>query len=302
MVFGDFLSVARRRLVHPWPLVEYLLLTTQTHALCGSLAFFAMLGFYPLSTLLISLAKYVLRSPEVLGVVRLTLYSYFPTSQDFLLRNLETSSRTNDVTVLGTLWILLGGAGVFIPLETAFNQLWGFTRHRPYWHNQLVGLALTTACWALLVGVVIGLGHVPFGSREPALPVVGVVVGAAALFLVYRFLPHGGVPTATVLPAALFSALTAEGVRHVFLWVLPLLNLQDSHGPFRVSVSFLVFVYVETFVLLAGAYLAAEATGERAIRKLEPTAAATPATAPEASGPAGEPAEAARMSSSTTPQ
>ncbi len=288
MAFGDFLSVARRRLVHPWPLVEYLLLTTQTHALCGSLAFFAMLGFYPLSMLLMSLAKYVLHSPEVLGVVRLTLYSYFPTGQDFLLRNLDTSARLyGDVTVVGTLWILLGGAGVFIPLETAFNQLWGFTRHRPYWHNQLVGLALTTVCWALLVGVVIGLGHLPFGSREPALPVVGVVVGAVALFLVYRFLPHGGVPTAAVAPAAIFSALMAEAVRHLFLLVLPLLNLQDSHGPFRVSVSFLVFVYVETFVLLAGAYLAAEATGERAIRRLEGTA--TPATPePEPSSPALE--------------
>ncbi len=287
----DFLSVARRRLVHPWPLVEYLLLTTQTHALCGSLAFFAMLGFYPLSLLLTSLAKYVLHSREVLDVVRLTLYSYFPTGQDFLLRNLDTSSRLyGDVTVVGTLWILLGGAGVFIPLETAFNQLWGFSRHRPYWHNQLVGLALTTACWALLVGVVIGLGHLPFGSREPALPVVGVVVGAVALFLVYRFLPHGGVPTATVLPAAILTALMAEGVRHVFLFVLPLLNLQDSHGPFRVSVSFLVFVYVETFVLLAGAYLAAEATGERAIRRLAPAAApATPEL--ESPSPALEPQE-----------
>ena len=265
MVFGDFLSVARRRVAHPWPLVDYLLLTTQTHALCGSLAFFAMLGFYPLSLLLISLAKYVLRSPEVLGVVRLTLYSYFPEGQDFLLRNLETSSRLyGDVTLLGTLWILLGGAGVFIPLETAFNQLWGFTRHRPYWHNQLVGLVLTTACWSLLVGLVLGLGRLPFGSRAPALPVVGVVVGAVALFLVYRFLPHGGVPTAAVLPAAVFTALMAEGVRHVFLFVLPLLNLQDSHGPFRVSVSFLVFVYVEAFVLLGGASLAAEATRERA--------------------------------------
>ena len=290
MVFGDFFSVVRRRLAHPWPLLEYLLLTTQTHALCGSLAFFAMLGFYPLSLLLMSLAKHVLRSPEVLGVVRLTLDSYFPTGQDFLLRNLETSSRVDDVTPLGTLWILLGGAGVFIPLETAFNHLWGFSKHRPYWHNQLVGLALTTACWALLVGVVIGLGRLPFGSREPALPVVGVVVGALALFLVYRFLPHGGVPTAAVLPAALLTALMAEGVRHVFLFVLPLLNLQESHGPFRVSVSFLVFVYVETFVLLAGAYLAAEATGERAMRRLEPTLAAA-APEPETSSLAVEPQE-----------
>ncbi len=275
-MFRDFLSVARRRLAHPWPLVGYLLLTTQTHALCGSLAFFAMLGFYPLSLFLISLAKHVLRSPEVLDVVRLTLYSYFPVGQDFLLRNLETSSRiSREVTVLGALWILLGGAGVFIPLETAFNQLWGFTKHRPYWHNQLVGLALTAACWALLVGLVLALGRLPFGSRGLALPVVMVVVGAVALFLVYRFLPHGGVPTATVLPAAVFTALAAEVVRHLFALVLPLLKLPQSHGPFHVSVSFLVFVYVETFVLLAGAYLAAEAAGERATRPPAPPASPT---------------------------
>jgi len=270
-MFGDFLSVARRRLAHPWPLLEYLLLTTQTHALCGSLAFFAMLGFYPLSLLLISLAKHVLRSPEALDVVRLALYSYFPVGQDFLLRNLETSSRVSGhVTVLGSLWILLGGAGVFIPLETAFNQLWGFTRHRAYWHNQLVGLVLTAACWSLVVGLVLALGHLPFGIRGPALPVVMVVVGAVAVFLVYRFLPHGGVPTAAVLSAAIFTAVTAEVVRHVFALVLPLLKLPDSHGPFHVSVSFLVFVYVESFVLLGGAYLAAEATVERSARQPAP--------------------------------
>jgi uncharacterized BrkB/YihY/UPF0761 family membrane protein len=235
-----------------------------------------MLGFYPLSLLLISLAKHVLRSPEALDAVRLTLYSYFPVGQDFLLRNLETSSRVSgDVTVLGSLWILLGGAGVFIPLETAFNQLWGFTRHRPYWHNQLVGLVLTTACWALVVGLVLALGGLPFASRWLALPVVMVVVGAVALFLVYRFLPHGSVPAATVLPAAAFTAVAAEVVRHVFAFILPHLGLPDSHGPFHVSVSFLVFVYVETFVFLGGAYLAAEATGERSIRQLAPPASPT---------------------------
>jgi uncharacterized BrkB/YihY/UPF0761 family membrane protein len=272
---GDFLSVARRRLAHPWPLVDYLLLTTQTHALCGSLAFFAMLGFYPFSLLLMSLARHVLRSPETLEAVRLTLYSYFPVGQSFLLRNLESSSRAyGEVTVLGALWILLGGAGVFIPLETAFNHLWGFTRHRPYWHNQVVGLVLTTACWALLVALVVGLGHLPLGLRAPALPFVTVVLGAAALFLVYRFLPQGRVRGAAVLPAALLTAVTAELVRRLFALVLPLLRLPDSHGPFHVSISFLVFVYVESFVLLGGAYLAAEATRERAAR-LAPSAEST---------------------------
>jgi uncharacterized BrkB/YihY/UPF0761 family membrane protein len=265
-VFADFLSVVRRRLARPVPLVRYLFLTTETHALCGALAFFAMLAFYPVSLLLVSLAKHVLRSPEALDVVRLALQSYYPVGQDFLLRNLEVSSRLlgDGVSLHGTLWILLGGAGVFIPLEMAFNHLWGFPEHRPYWSNQLVGLVLTLAWWAVAVALVLALARLPPVARLPLLFIGVVVGGAAALYFVYRFLPHGRVPTAAALPAAVLTAATAEVVRWLFALVLPLLRLPESQGPFHVSVSFLVFIYVEAFVLLAGASLAAEATHERA--------------------------------------
>ena len=241
-------------------------MTTETHALCGALAFFAMLGFYPVSLLLVSLAKYALRSPAALDVVRLALQSYYPVGQDFLLRNLEASSRRfgEDVSLHGALFILLGGAGVFVPLEMAFNRLWGFAEHRPYWRNQLVGLVLTLVCWALAVALVLVLAPLPPVARLPLLWLGGVLVGAAALFLVYRVLPHGRVPMAVALPAAIITAVAAEAVRWLFALVLPLLQLQRSQGPFHVSVSFLLFVYVEAFVLLAGAYLAAEATRERA--------------------------------------
>jgi membrane protein len=266
VVFGDFLSVARRRLARPLPLVRYLFLTTETHALCGALAFFAMLAFYPVSLLLVSLAKHVLQSPEALDVVRLALQSYYPVSQDFLLRNLEASSTLvgDGVSPHGVLWILLGGAGVFIPLEMAFNHLWGFPEHRPYWRNQLVGLVLTLAWWTLVVVMVLALARAPLVARAPLLLVGVVLGGAGALYLVYRFLPHGKVPTAAALPAALLTAVTAEAVRWLFALVLPLLRLPQSQGPFHVSVSFLVLVYVEAFVLLGGAYLAAEVTRERA--------------------------------------
>lgn len=265
MVFADFLSVVRRRLARPVPLVRYLFLTTETHALCGALAFFAMLAFYPVSLLLVSLAKHVLRSPEALDVVRLALQSYYPVSQDFLLRNLEVSSRLfgEVVSLQGALWILLGGAGVFIPLEMAFNRLWGFSEHRPYWKNQLVGLVLTLAWWALAVALVLALARLPPVARAPLLLVGGVLCGSIALYLVYRVLPHGEVPTAAALPAALLTAVTIEAVRWIFALVLPLLRLPQSQGPFHVSVTFLVFVYVEAFVLLGGAFLAAEAARER---------------------------------------
>jgi uncharacterized BrkB/YihY/UPF0761 family membrane protein len=82
------------------------------------------------------------------------------------------------------------------------------------------------------------------------------------IFLLYRFLPRGSVPGRAALPAAVGTAVAAEVVRWAFTLALPLLELQRSQGPFHVSVSFLLFCYVETFVVLTGAYLAAEATRE----------------------------------------
>jgi uncharacterized BrkB/YihY/UPF0761 family membrane protein len=261
---GAFRRVLVRHLRRPLPLSSYLFLSIETHALCGALAFFAMLGFYPLSLLMVSLARDVARSPEAHQVVRLALQTYYPAGQEFLIRNLEASSlRFRDqLSVAAALWIFLGGAGVFIPLEMAFNRLWRFARPRPYWHNQFVGLGLTLAFWALGVAVVLGASRVGAPWRLAALWAGTLVATAVAIVMGYRFLPHGHVPFAAALPAGLLAAVVGEVVRWAFILVLPRLDLPGSHGPFHVSVSFLVFAYVEAFVLLGGAFLAAETTRE----------------------------------------
>jgi uncharacterized BrkB/YihY/UPF0761 family membrane protein len=262
---GAFRRVLACHLRRPLPLASYLFLSIETHALCGALAFFAMLGFYPVSLLMVSLARDVARSPEAHQVVRLALQTYYPAGQEFLIRNLEASSlRFRDqLGVAAALWILLGGAGVFIPLEMAFNRLWRFSKPRPYWHNQLVGFGLTIAFSALGVAVVLGAAPFPSPWRSIALWAGMLVAGGAAILMGYLFLPHGHVPLGAAAPAAFLATLVGEVVRWVFRFLLPRLDLPGSHGPFHVSISFLVFVYVEAFVLLGGAFLAAEATRER---------------------------------------
>jgi len=262
---GAFRRVLARHLRRPLPLASYLFLSLETHALCGALAFFAMLGFYPLSQLMVSLARDVARSPEAHQVVRLALQPYYPAGQAFLIRNLEASSLRlrDELSVTAALWSCLGGAGVFIPLEMAFNRLWGFGRPRPYWHNQLVGLGLTIAFWALALAVVLGVARLGSPWRPVALGAGTLLAVGVAILMGYLFLPHGRVPLAAALPAAALAAVVGEIVRRGFLLLLPRLDLPGSQGPFHVSISFLVFAYVEAFVLLGGAFLAAETTHAR---------------------------------------
>src|SRR5262245_23381544 len=136
-------------------LFRYLVLQTETHAFCLGLACAALIGFYPFCFLLLSVAENVFKWERPAEVVIALLYEYYP-RPDFLVSNLKASlgqsGRTMDLS--SVLWVLLGAAGVFIPLESGLNRLWKVEVDRPYWRNQLVGLTLTVACALLAFGFV----------------------------------------------------------------------------------------------------------------------------------------------------
>jgi membrane protein len=253
-------------------LARYLVLRTETHAYCAALAFFSLVGFYPFATLLLWIARFVVRWRPAETVVLETLREYYPEGKEFLLRNLDLSvndkgSSWHPITIF---WVLLGAAGIFIPLETAFNQVWGVKEHRPYWKNQAVGFLLTAGCCALAVIFVLataGLQHLAESTVEGrfaiqvlrylALHLLALAFSVMVIFMFYKLLPNAHVPIAPVLRAAVLAGIVAEGVRFLYQFLLPLLHLQAEHGPYYVSVSFVLLAYFETFVLIGGTYLAA---------------------------------------------
>lgn len=255
-------------------LFRYLALSTETHAFCGALAFFALLAFYPASSLILGLSGRWL-GPAAHETVLQALREYYPEGQAFLVRNLEvTAARTmRGLQVHSAAWILLGAAGFFVPLETAFNRLWAAREHRSYWRNQLVGFLLTSATCVLALAFVLftawlrslGSGPAARGFATGALRLGAVGFAVAATFLFYRFLPNRRVRSRDVLPAALIAGVVAEAVRGLYMLALPYLALSRSQGPYYVSVSFALLAYVEAFVILGGAFLAStwEALRER---------------------------------------
>src|SRR5215471_4737611 len=134
-----------------FPLFRYLLLQTETHAFCLALACAALIGFYPFCVLLLTVMKHQLHWETGYQVLLNTLRTFYPTARDFLINNLEVSVKSagRGLELGSVLWVFLGAAGVFIPLEAGLNRLWKVEQDRPYWLNQVVGLTLTFAIWAL---------------------------------------------------------------------------------------------------------------------------------------------------------
>jgi membrane protein/epoxyqueuosine reductase len=255
-----------------FPLFRYLLLQTETHAFCLGLAAASLLAFFPGCLVILAVFKDILKwkgASEVLLVY--VVQTYFPIDQDFVISNLRArlammGQRTG---IASLLWVLLGAAGVFVPLETALNRLWNVEKDRPYWLNQIVGFTLTICCTLLallfvsiataLHGGVARMGPLPFNIVRSALHFTVTRVTMTCFFMVtifafYKFLPNTRIPGRQVLPAAILAGILAELVRVIFVRFVP--DLAPTQGPFYVSVTFLLLVYFETFVVLGCAFLA----------------------------------------------
>jgi membrane protein/epoxyqueuosine reductase len=251
-----------------FPLFRYLVLQTETHAFCLALAAAALLGFFPTCLVMLTIFKNVLRwdgaYEELLNMVR----TYFPIDQEFVVRNLKAWLVVPRNGVGSLLWVLLGAAGVFVPLETALNRLWRVHEDRPYWLNQVMAFTLTIGCTlvALLflsistelhqVVRYLPLEFVRSGTHFIVTRITMTSFFMTMIFAFYKFLPNKKISAKQVLPAAILAGALAELVRVIFIQVVP--NFYPTQGPFATSVTFLLLVYFETFVLLGCAFLASQ--------------------------------------------
>src|SRR5262245_53512644 len=98
----------RSRLARPLPLLKYLVIRTESHAFCAAIAFFALLAFYPLCTLMLWVSKGAWGGALAHSVMVEALKEYYPEGQEFLLRNLEVTSarHAHSGDLISVVWIL----------------------------------------------------------------------------------------------------------------------------------------------------------------------------------------------------
>jgi len=86
-----------------------------------------------------------------------------------------------------------------------------------------------------------------------------IPISILALFLVYWLLPNRRVPPLRVAPVAILVGLGIELLKYINLLIWPLLKdkLQKEYGPFYISVTIVLFSFIASMIVLAGAEWAA---------------------------------------------
>jgi YihY family inner membrane protein len=255
-----------------WSTARFLM-RTEVHTFAFSVAANAILSFFPFVVLLLTVVRRVFHSHAMEEVVVQLLRDYLPAGQEFVIRNLNALvSSHSSVQVFSLIMLLVTSTGVFLPLEVALNQVWGFKKNRSYLKNQIVSLSLAFAGGVLaLTSVALTAGNqrllhfMFFGSDNIVVRAAGFVTmkvfaiasSIAIFFLIYWLLPNGKVPLRRVLPAAIFIGVCWEVAKYAYVLALPYLNFQEVYGPFSISVTLMFWAFLSGLLLIGGAYLSA---------------------------------------------
>jgi membrane protein len=282
-------SPASRLLLRPWkhmlmhrgwPTMQYLA-RTEAHTYAFSVAANAILSFFPFMVLLMWLIRNVFHSATMYNVVVDLLRDHLPAGQDFVIRNLQSLVKARQrVKMASVVILLITSTGVFVPLEVAFNRIWGFAKNRSYLGNQIISLALAFACGILaLISIGMAAGNelaLTFMMRGNeniifraatfvALKICATLASIAIFFLIYWLLPNGKIKARSVLPAAVAMGVLWEVGKVLYIKALPWLDFQEVYGQaFSISVALMFWAFISGLMLLAGAHLSSDFTPEAA--------------------------------------
>ncbi len=257
---------------------------TEIHVYGFSIAANVVLSFFPFVIVMVSVCRYVLHWNAAVDAIFVAMADYFPADIINFIRPRAANPRP--LEWLSILLLLFTANGIFEPMEVALNRIWGITRNRSYFRNQVVSIGLIFLCGTLALisaiatalnqSIVRNLGW----ASEEVQAFLGVFVFKLAaiplmmvmLFIVYSVLPNGKIPVKRAAPAAIIVGLLLEVLKYINLLAWPWLQVKfrREYGPFIYSVTIIFWSFFAAMLVMAGAEWSArgrpafEATAEPA--------------------------------------
>ena len=256
-----------------WSLARYMS-QTEVHTYAFSVAANTILSLFPFIVMMFTIARQVFHSKAMESAIADMIHYFLPTGQDFITKNMEIVAHARSgVKLASVVMLLISSTGVFLPLEVALNRVWGVSKNRSYFRNQLVSLGLaagigTIAMLSVAVTAaqqsilqLLFFGHINNAAflflSHWLLQISAAVASILLFFLIYWILPNRKLPVAAVLPTAIVTGLLWELAKTLYVFVLPWMDLESAYGPFSVSVSLMIWAFLTGLILLAGAQLSA---------------------------------------------
>lgn len=245
------------------------LLQTEVHVYAFAVAANVLLSFFPFLVAMILLCHYVLHWQAAVDMIFKTLSDYFPDDFGVNFRGyLMGVAFHKQFSWLSVVLLLFTANAIFTPLEVALNRIWRVKENRSLWRNQVVSLGLIFACGILmLTSICLTAVNVQFlsskfgeGRLGPILQTIALKLTALPItmlmiLIIYLLLPNAKMPLKRLIPVSIAVGVLLELAKWINLVTWPYLRnkLRAEVPPFVQSISIILWSFVGTMIVLAGA-------------------------------------------------
>ncbi len=256
-----------------WPSLRFLF-QTEVHVYSFAVAANVLISFFPFLVAMILLCKSLFHWQAAVEVIIQTVNDYFPDGFGVNFKAYLVTASYHKFSWLSVFLLLFTANGIFVPLEVALNRIWRVRENRSFLRNQVISLALIFGCGILvLASVSLTTLNVQFLASELGTSRVGaflqsIVFRAVALpvtvlmiFLIYWMLPNAKIPVRRLIPASVAVAVLLEVLQYLNILTWPWLRakLRNDVPPFVQSISIILWSFMGTLIVLAGAEWSARA-------------------------------------------
>jgi membrane protein len=259
-----------------WPSLRFLF-QTEVHVYAFAVAANLLMSFFPFLVAMISLCRSVLHWRAAVDIILQTLNDYFPEGFGVNFRAYLLGAAYQKFSWLSVLLLLFTANGIFVPLEVAFNRIWRVQQNRTFLRNQVVSLGLIFGCGMLVLANVsittvnaqflsarFGSSHGNAELQSLILRIIALPITMLMLFLVYWLLPNTKIRVGRLIPASIVVAVLLEISKYINILTWPWLRakLRNEVPPFVQSISIILWSFMATLIILAGAEWSARVTLE----------------------------------------
>jgi membrane protein len=244
--------------------------------MAAGVAYYALFSLFPLLLGLIAILSFFLESKEIQTQVIELTGGFLPGSDLFVQDNLDAALGLRGAlglfSVIGMLW---SGSAIFGALNRSINRAWDIHTDRPIYKGKPRQLLM-----ALGVGLLFALSFSSATVVRTAeslsqydVPILGFLVQQigqillqgfsfilvlAIFLLIYKFMPNTKTYWKYIWPGAVLGAVLFELAKNLFILYLERSTYQNIYGSITPVIVLLLWAYVSSLIVLAGAELSSE--------------------------------------------
>jgi len=237
--------------------------------MAAAVSFHLLFSLFPFALAMISVAGFVMESPEFENRVINAITSLLPVAKGMITTTLHgivgARVATGTLAILGFVW---SASAFFGSLRSSLNSAWGIKDSSSFIKGKLIAVIMTLCAFILVIIYIwfstgIRLMHMAnlhsdefefINSTVIQRTAVGAFSGLLAfvvVLLLYRFMPYVKPRWRDIWVGALFAAAGFELVRVVFIWYVKNFSTYNLvYGPVGTVIALLMFVYLTAWVLL----------------------------------------------------